>query len=81
MKTMKSALLTFEAKKALGRSTTLGHSPTGEPGETLAVSRPRPKNAAGRDGGIVFAWSVIGFTSTLIMIGFAFFTYAFTHLP
>lgn len=60
---MKSAIVTFEAKKA------------------SVVSRPRSKKATGRDGGIVFAWSVIGFTSTLIMIGFAFFTYAFAHLP
>lgn len=69
---MKSAILTFEAKKS------------------LAAVRTRSKKAAGdadyyvprgRDGGMVFAWSVIGFTSTLIMMGFAFFTYAFTHLP
>jgi hypothetical protein len=32
-------------------------------------------------GSITFAWSVIGFTSTLIMFGFAFFAYTFTHLP
>ncbi|MFH0806378.1 MAG: hypothetical protein V1885_01490 [Candidatus Brennerbacteria bacterium] len=33
------------------------------------------------EGSITFAWSVIGFTSTLIMVGIAFFTYTFTHLP
>lgn len=69
---MKSAILTFEAKKSLGRSTA---------GEVSAAVRPRSRKVSGRDGGMVFAWSVIGFTSTLIMIGFAFFTYAFTHLP
>ncbi|GEM_PF-2763647 len=71
MKTMKPSILTFEAKSA-------------------AAPRRRSAKAVGyasyytprrRDGGIMFAWSVIGFTSTLIMVGIAFFTYAFTHLP
>lgn len=70
---MKSATLTFEAKQA-----------------SLAAPRKRSAKAAGyasyyaprrRDGGIVFAWSVIGFTSSLIMVCIVFFTYAFTHLP
>jgi hypothetical protein len=45
------------------------------------LAAPRKRSARGRDGGIMFAWSVIGFTSTLIMVGIAFFTYTFTHLP
>lgn len=73
MKPMKPALLTFEA----------GSAP-------VAAPRKRSARAAGyadyytpqrRDGGIMFAWSVIGLTSTLIMVGIAFFTYAFAHLP
>lgn len=32
-------------------------------------------------GSITFAWSVIGLTSTLIVAGFVFFTYAFINLP
>lgn len=73
MKPMKPALLTFEANSA-----------------PQAAPRKRSARAVGyadyyvpkrRDGGIMFAWSVIGFTSTLIMASIAFFTYAFTHLP
>lgn len=30
---------------------------------------------------IMFAWSVIGLTSTLMVVGVAFFAYAFAHLP
>lgn len=54
---------------------------TFEAKKPLAAAQPRSRKAAGRDGGIMFAWSVIGFTSSLIMVGIAFFTYAFTHLP
>lgn len=36
---------------------------------------------SGAKGSIVFAWSVVGFTSTLIVAGTAFFVYAFSHLP
>lgn len=32
-------------------------------------------------GSITFAWSIIGLTSTLLVAGFGFFAYAFTHLP
>lgn len=32
-------------------------------------------------GSIIFAWSVIGLTSTLLVAGFGFFAYAVTRLP
>jgi hypothetical protein len=76
---MKSAILTFEAEEAPGCR------PVGE-GPAAKVSSRKDEGYADyytpreRDGNVVFAWSVIGFTSTLMAVGFALFVYAFAHL-
>lgn len=69
---MKPTTFTIEAKEVLA-------APERRWGEVAGHAGGHPPK--GRDGGVVFAWSVIGFTSTLLAAGTAFFAYVFTHLP